>query len=61
MPGHPHNLSPEGWPLTREGWLEDGYRIADPVDNIPVAPVVAETMGNDMRAGSDSHPLPRGN
>jgi hypothetical protein len=29
-----HPCSPEGWPLTREGWLEDGYGPVNPVDQV---------------------------
>jgi hypothetical protein len=34
--GQGHPLSPQGWQLTREGWLEDGYGLSDPSDQIDV-------------------------
>lgn len=44
-------LSEGGWPLSREGWLEDGYRVPHPVDEIPVAPVVVETVAKRYADG----------
>lgn len=40
--GHPvtcgkaHPLSEHGWPLTKEGWLEDGYGVTDPLNEVCV-------------------------
>ena len=36
-------MSSEGWPLTREGWIEDGYGVFDPCDEgvVGVSPPIA--------------------
>jgi hypothetical protein len=38
-----HPLSPEGWPLTREGWIEDGYGVFDPCNKggVGISPSIA--------------------
>jgi hypothetical protein len=43
MPPRAHPCSPEGWPLAREAWLEDGYGSLDPSDEVGVrvTPAVA--------------------
>ena len=48
-PGNP--LSPEGWPLTREGWLEDSYRAPDPLNEVSVFPIEVETVAKRYAEG----------
>ena len=37
-------LSPESWPLSHEGWLEDTHGVLNPFDEFPHQPLMIEAV-----------------
>jgi hypothetical protein len=48
---HRHALHPQGWPLTREGLLEDGYDASDETEQVRKVTLMGQTVAKRYAEG----------